>query len=129
MAIDLHGVGDWLDRYVAAWESNDRAEIEGLFADDAVYYAEPYAQPYRGRSAIADAWLEQPEEPGSWSASYRAIAALGDVGVGMGTSTYPGTGGAPDRVYHNVFVLSFDANGRCTQYREWYMLQPAPPSP
>jgi len=125
MAIDLQGVGDWLDRYVAAWTTYDRADIEALFTDDAVYFAEPYAEPYRGKGAVADAWLDQRDEPGSWSASYRAIAALGDVGVGMGTSTYPGKAGAADRVYHNVFVLTFDANGRCMQYREWYMLQPA----
>jgi hypothetical protein len=29
-----------------------------------------------------------------------------------------------NRVFHNVFVLNFDDDGRCREYREWYMLQP-----
>ena len=128
MAVDLQAVGDWLDRYVAAWRSYDRADIEALFSKDAVYFAQPFTKALRGKAAIADAWLDDRDEPGSWSAEYRAIAALGDVGVGMGTSTYTGEAGAPDRVYHNVFVLTFDGSGRCLQYREWYMLQPPPGS-
>jgi ketosteroid isomerase-like protein len=124
MTTDIHGVQAWLDRYVEAWRSYDRAEIEALFTDDAVYYPEPYSEPLRGPAAVADAWLESRDPDGSWRADYHAIAAAGDTGVGMGTSSYLRDDGAVDRVYHNVFVLTFDQNDRCSEYREWYMLQP-----
>jgi ketosteroid isomerase-like protein len=122
--IDRQTVTDWLERYVAAWTSYDRGKIEDLFTEDAVYFAEPYADPLRGRRAIADAWLESPDTEDSWRADYRAMAACGDTGVGMGTSTYLTASGAVNRVFHNVFVLAFDEDGRCREYREWYMLQP-----
>ncbi len=124
MATDVERVQEWLDRYVAAWRSYDRAEIESLFAPDALYYAEPYSEPLRGPGAVADAWLDSRDPDGSWRAEYRARSGCGDAGVGSGTSSYLRKDGAVDRVYHNVFVLTFDDEGRCREYREWYMLQP-----
>jgi hypothetical protein len=124
MTIDTDAVAAWLDRYVAAWQTYSPADIESLFTADAVYYPEPYSEPLRGAAAIADAWLESRDPDGSWRASYGAVSACGDTGVGSGTSSYLGPNGAVDRIYHNVFVLTLDGDGRCSEYREWYMLQP-----
>jgi ketosteroid isomerase-like protein len=116
-------VSGWLDRYVAAWESGDRTEIEALFTEDARYRYHPYDEPVVGRAAIADSWLEEPDEPGSWAASYECVAADGDAAVAVGTSTYIGEG--VDRVYDNVFVLRFDGDGRCSDFTEWFMKRPS----
>ena len=124
VSIDIDVVQAWLDRYVAAWRSYDRNEIEALFTRDTVYYPEPYSEALRGPAAVADAWLGSRDPDGSWRADYRAIGGAGDTGIGMGTSSYLRRDGAIDRVYHNVFVLTFDDDGRCREYREWYMLQP-----
>ncbi len=37
MAITRQQLGEWLDAYFAAWRSNEAAEVEALFAPDAVY--------------------------------------------------------------------------------------------
>ncbi|MEA2498192.1 MAG: hypothetical protein QOH26_597, partial [Actinomycetota bacterium] len=37
---------DWVDRYVAAWNSNDPAEIADLFTDDARYFDTPIDEPW-----------------------------------------------------------------------------------
>jgi hypothetical protein len=125
MTADMEQVGVWLGRYVDAWTSNDRSEIESLFTTDAVYHAEPYTAPLVGATAIADAWLAQPDEPWMWSATYAPLLVSGDLGVGVGTSTYYAVGGAVENVYHNIFVLTFAEDGRCSEYREWYMREPA----
>jgi hypothetical protein len=31
--------------------------------------------------------------------------------------------------YDNLFLLRFDADGRCQEYREWYMQKPKPDAP
>jgi ketosteroid isomerase-like protein len=114
----------WLAGYVDAWTSSVRADVETLFTDDATYYPEPYAEPIVGASAIADAWLEDPDEPWRWAAEYRPLVVSGDVGVAAGTSTYYADDGSVENVFHNVFVLTFADDGRCSEYREWFMAQP-----
>ena len=38
-------VRGWVERYVAAWNSNEPAAIGGLFSEDAAYYTEPHSVP------------------------------------------------------------------------------------
>ena len=117
-------VSSWLERYVAAWKSGERGEIEALFSEDARYRYHPYDEPLVGRAAIADSWLADPDRPGSFEASYESFAVDGDAAVAIGTSTYLGADGAVDRVYDNVFALRIDGEGRCSDFTEWYMKRP-----
>lgn len=117
-------VSRWLERYVAAWKSGDRGEIEALFSDGARYRYHAYDEPLVGSAAIADSWLEDPDEPGSFDAGYQCFAADGDAAVAIGTSTYLAPGGGAERVYDNIFALRFDADGRCSEFTEWYTKRP-----
>ena len=110
----------WLDRYVEAWRSLDPAAVGDLFSEDASYRWNPFDEPTRGREAIVRAWVE--EEPDLFDADYRAIATNGDLAVAQGETTYWN----PDRSeaiarYSNVFVMRFDAQGRCRDFVEWWM--------
>lgn len=121
-------VQGWLDRYVEAWRANDRDRIEALFTEDAAYRYRPYggdAHAAMGRAAIVAAWLEEPDEPGSWEAGYAPFAVDGDRAVAIGTSRYLAIGGKPERTYHNVFLLRFAPDGRCAEFTEYYMLEEA----
>jgi hypothetical protein len=124
MAIDLASVQNWLDRYVLAWESLDPSDIGALFTDTVTYHAEPYATPYRSRDEVVEAWRENPDPPGSWRAAYAAVMVDGDRAVATGRSTYFEEDGTLRDVYHNVFLLTFGDQGRCAEYREWYMREP-----
>ena len=117
-------VSGWLERYLAAWKSGERGEIEALFSDDARYRFHPYDEPLVGPAAIAGSWLDDPDTPGSFDASYECFAADGDAAVAIGTTSYFGTDGDVDRVYDNVFALRFDAEGRCSDFTEWYVKRP-----
>lgn len=110
----------WLDRYIGAWRSGDPAGIGDLFSADARYWYGPYQDPVVGREAIVASWTEEPDLPGSWEAEYRPLVVHGDVAVATGESRY-----ANGRTYSNVFACRFDADGRCTEFREWYMEHPA----
>ena len=117
-------VSRWLERYVTAWKSGERAEIEALFCADARYRYHPYDEPLVGHAAIADSWLEDPDKPGSFDASYECFVADGEAAVAIGTSTYFGAHGDVLRVYDNVFVLRFDAREPCSEFTEWYVKRP-----
>jgi ketosteroid isomerase-like protein len=113
----------WLDAYVAAWRSYDRAEIGALFADDASYAYHPWDTGdavLRGRDAIVRNWLEEPDAAGSWQADYRPLIVEGDRAVATGVTRY-----ADGKVYDNLWVLRLDDTSRCTEFVEWYMLRPA----
>ncbi len=109
----------WLDEYVAAWRANERGRIEALFTERARYSYAPWGPELRGAAEIADDWLRDPDEPGSWEAEYQPLAIDGDIAVATGQTRY-GDG----RTYANLFVLRFEG-GRCASFTEWYMEHPA----
>jgi uncharacterized protein (TIGR02246 family) len=121
--MDRSSLQAWLDRYVEAWRSNDPEQIGSLFTEDAEYRYHPHDEPIRGRDAIVASWLGDPDEPGSWRASYEPFAVEGDAAVAVGTSTYLTAEGSVDRVYHNAYLMRFDADGRCRSFTEWFDLQ------
>ncbi len=99
-------------------------EIRALFAEDAVYRFHPWdegADAVAGREAIVAKWLEEPDAPGAWTAEYRPWAIDGDRVVAIGESRYLATDAEPEEVFHNVFLLRFDADGQCAEFTELYM--------
>jgi hypothetical protein len=109
-AMNRADVQAWLDRYVEAWRTNDRSEVQSLFTDDATYGYRPWdsdEHTLRGRDAIVASWLEEPDEPGSWDAHYEPFAIEDDRAVALGWSRYAASGDQRERLYHNAYVHEF----------------------
>ena len=70
------------------------------------------------------AWLEDRDEAGTYEGSYRPLLVAGDQAVARGSSRYFNTNGSVRAEFDNLFLLRFDADGRCAEYREWYMEKP-----
>lgn len=111
----------WLNNYVDAWRTYDAARIGDLFSEDALYFFSPFDDPVRGRDAIAANWLESPDAPDSWEASYSVVAVEGNVAVANGRTRYLRPEGSVEREFDNIFIVEFDADARCNRFREWYM--------
>jgi ketosteroid isomerase-like protein len=124
--VDSQAVQAWLDGYSHAWGTYDPEEIRALFSADAVYYDNPFQEPARGREAIVAHWLKDPDEPGTYEGRYHPLLVAGDQAVARGSSRYFDANGAVRDEYDNLFLLRFDADGRCAEYREWYMRKPEP---
>ena len=125
----------WLDRYSQAWLTYDEAEIASLFSDDAVYRYHPWDDGddvLRGREAIVASWVEPEgsassrDAAGTYESHYEPFAVDGDRAVAVGTSTYwtDATRATIRVIYHNVFLMEFDADGRCRSFTEHFMQQP-----
>lgn len=110
----------WLDRYVEAWRSYDTEQIAALFTEDATYAYKPWGEPLHGRDAIVADWLDDPDPPGSWEASYRPFVVGDGVAVATGETRY-----ADGKAFVNMFVVELDESGRCQRFVEWYMLHPS----
>jgi SnoaL-like domain len=124
MAVDRQQVAAWLDAYSQAWRSYDPRAIGELFSPDARYAYHPWDEPVRGREAIVASWLEDRDEPGTYDGRYEPFAVDGDLAVATGRSRYLDADGAVEREYYNLFQLRFDTEGRCRDFREWFMLRP-----
>ena len=131
--MDKATVDRWLDAYVEAWKTYDPAAIGELFSHDVSYRYHPHDDPVSGRDAVVASWLGETDvegasardDPGTYDASYRAVAVDGGVAVAVGSSTYyAASDGSVRDVYDNCFVMRFDADGRCCEFTEWYVKRP-----
>jgi len=129
MTMTHASVQAWLDGYVDAWRSYDGPAVEALFAADAEYRYQPWAEPVRGREAIVHNWLnpggspDGRDRPGTWTAHYEPYAVDGDRAVVTGETVYftDASQATEHRHYWNIWTIEFDAAGRCTSFVEHYM--------
>lgn len=116
-------LNSWMDQYQRAWASNDHADVGALFTEDAAYFTEPYATPFRGRRAIVDAWLERRDEPGQYEFTWQPLVITDDVAIIQGQTVYRQPRA---KTYSNLWVIRLNPAGRCTEFTEWWMLRPNP---
>ena len=119
--MERQGFQDWLDRYVEAWKSYDPDQIGALFSEDAAYRYHPQDEPERGRDAIVEAWLHEPDEKGTYDAEYRVLAIDGDIHVADGWSRYFNADGTLRDEYCNIYVCRFNEAGECTEFTEYWV--------
>jgi hypothetical protein len=111
----------WLAGYLECWKSNGPRKIGELFSEDARYFTQPFRDPWTGRQAIVAGWLSRADDQGSWEFDYRWVAVEGDTGVLEGTTTYHDQ----EAVFHNVWFVTLDSSGQCTEFREQWIQKPA----
>jgi hypothetical protein len=118
-----NAVAAWLEAYVRAWETYDPDTIGDLFTEDATYAYHPFEEPVRGRLAIVASWLENKDAPGTYEGRYEPIAIEGDLAVAHGRSRYFKDASKAElvREFDNIFLIRFDARGRCRSIQEWFM--------
>ena len=133
--MDRQAVQSWLDHYVEGWETYDPQVIGDLFSEDATYRYHPYDEGddvLRGRNAIVESWTapegnaSSRDAPGTYDAKYEAWAVDGDRAVAVGFSRYwaDASRSTVARIYDNVFLLRFDADGRCAEFTEVFIQRP-----
>lgn len=112
----------WLDAYVSAWRSYDEDAIRALWSAEAIWYR-PFGVRARGRDAITAEWMAEEHlfEKGGYDAHYEPIAIDDGYVVTHGrTHFYHPASGETRGVFDNIWLLRFDAEGRCSEFHEWY---------
>ena len=105
----------WAERYFLAWRTNDRATVESLFSEDAVYFYGPFRPPARGREAIVARWIGNPQA--DVTTQFEVVAIEGRVAVIQWRVAFPKEGRTE---LDGVLIVRFDADGVCSEHREWY---------
>ena len=112
----------WLDAYVVAWKSYDEAAIADLWSVDAVWHY-PFQTRAFGRHEIVAEWMSERDAfvGERFDAHYEPVAIDGQTVVAHGRKIFfDSTTGEVDTAYDNVWILRFDADGRCSEFHEWY---------
>jgi uncharacterized protein (TIGR02246 family) len=122
--LDEARIHKWLEAYRHAWSTDDPDDVAALFTDDAVYFTAPFQQPLRGVDEIAAYWLGEKEAGIPWDFAPEVLAQEGDMFVVRAVTTYPEGTVKSDvpQVYHNLWLVTLDEDGRATEFVEYYML-------
>ena len=114
-AVDRTGLRAWVALYERAWRTAGTELLAELFAPEATYQTAPFEEPFRGLPAIAAMWeVGQGDEV--FTMGSEVVAVEGDTGVARVEVRY----GEPVRQeYRDLWVVRFDAAGRCIAFEEW----------
>jgi hypothetical protein len=121
--IDTTQIDDWLERYQAAWLSDEPAQVAALFTADVRYFTAPYRPALVGTNEVTAFWLSQGESRLPWTFEYEIVAREGDLYVVRAVTSYPqGTLGAPAaEVFHNLWLVTLGGAGRVCEFVEYFM--------
>lgn len=128
-------VTDWMNKYIAAWKSNDPGDIRALFTEDAVYATRPNdPSPWRGHDEIVERWIAAGDQPDNWTFEWsllgidsrNASSSSADAGTAFVQGLTHYLTGSPS--YDNLWVITLTADGRASAFTEWYMEREAPES-
>ena len=107
----------WLAEYERAWRTPGTAAIEILFAQDATYLTAPFDPPITGTDEIAEMWERERDGPEEqFTMASEIVAVEGDTAVARVEVRYAAP---PATHYRDLWVIRFDASGRCRAFEEW----------
>jgi ketosteroid isomerase-like protein len=115
--VDKDAVERWVARYERAWRTPGTAPLAELFSPDVSYLPSPWARPIVGLSRLGTWWdaeRDGPDEP--FTMTNEVVAVDGDSAVVRIEVDYQGDD--PSR-WRDLWILRFDADGRCVGFEEW----------
>jgi hypothetical protein len=118
--MDRSDVERWIDGYQRAWRTAGTGGLGDLFSPDASYLPSPWADPVEGLAAISRFWDEERDGPDEPFTMRREILTVdGATAVVRVSVDYDGPGATAGQRWRDLWVLRFDAEGRCVAFEEW----------
>jgi ketosteroid isomerase-like protein len=110
-------VESWIGAYERAWRTAGTEALGELFSADAVYSPGPFEEPVTGLAAIEEFWEQERQgHDEAFAMEPEMIAVEGDTAVARVEVRY---GEPRDQLYRDLWVMRFDAAGRCSAFEEW----------
>jgi ketosteroid isomerase-like protein len=120
-SISTADFNEWLVAYRAAWRSGDAEAVTALFADDAQYYETPFAEPMRGRDAIAQYWTAGPAgAQRDVEVSFQPLAVVDGLGIARWHASFVRRRSGRSVELDGCLMAEFAGPGTCAVFREWW---------
>jgi ketosteroid isomerase-like protein len=117
------GLVTWLEGYKAAWETRDAERAVALFTADATYQDEAFTPPNQGAQGIRDYWTKVTAGQRDVKFQYQVLSVKGSTGIAHWSAQFAVADSATAIQLDGVFLLEFDASGKCRSLREWWHLK------
>jgi hypothetical protein len=115
--MDREALADWIAAYERAWRTEGTETLADLFSPTATYRPGPFDPEVSGLTELAAFWDAEREGPDEvFSLEWEPVAVEGDVAVARLEVAYAGP---PPRTYRDLWIMSFDGDGRCRAFEEW----------
>jgi len=112
LTVSAETITAWVDRYVAAWRTNDPVDIAGLFTEDGEYHEGPYETDWVGRDEIVDGWRSRWHwQKGGWSFEWNLVSIEGSTAVVTGVGRYTQLGN-----FDNHWTVRFRTPELCESF-------------
>lgn len=120
--LTMAGLTAWLDAYGNAWESRDAEKAAMLFAEESSYQVTPYEEPHTGPDGVREYWAGVTENQRNIRFEYQPLSVSGNTGIAHWSAEFDVESGGTHIELDGIFVLEFDASGKCARLREWWHL-------
>ena len=110
----------WLEAYGRAWQGRDPQAAAKLFAEDGTYQVTPFVEPLRGRAAILAYWTEVARTEENVQFAFEVLAVTDRSGMAHWWASFVIVPQMLQTKLDGVFLISFDAAGRCISLCEWW---------
>jgi hypothetical protein len=113
--VDHSDVERWLESYERAWRAPGTEALAELFSPAATYSPSPWARAVEGLADIARFWEDERTGPDEqFAMTHEVVAVDGSTAVVRVSVDY-----ATDSRWRDLWVIRFDADGRCSAFEEW----------
>ena len=113
--LDRSHLRRWVSGYERAWRDPPPGSLGELFAEEVVYSPSPWAEPVRGLDELARFWDRARAGDGAGFEMTSDVVAVDGVTAVLRVAVEYAGG---DR-WRDLWVLGFDADGRCSSFEEW----------
>ena len=115
--VDRASVARWITAYEAAWRAPGTDALAEIFTPASTYLQGPFEEPVIGLPAIARMWEGERDGPEEvFHLASDIIAVEDDTAVVRVEVRY---GDPVTQEYLDLWLVRFDADGRCAGFEEW----------
>lgn len=112
----------WMSEYGRASRENDPQASAELFSQDAKYYETPFDEPMVGREVVYQYWNQDAQNLKDKESSYEILSITDNLGIARWQSKFTVIETGKHIVLDCIFLVEFDADRKCSQFREWWHL-------
>ena len=115
--MDRAGVGEWVRAYERAWRRAGTDAVAEIFTSDATYLPSPWSTPIGGLAQIARFWDDERQGPDEEFVMTSEVVAVDEATAVVRVAV--DYGDPVTSRWRDLWVLTFDEEGRCQRFEEW----------